>query len=265
MADETNTDAFTSVPTLDGLEPLTIKGDPGTPATIQIGTVTTGEQPSVTNSGTASNAVFDFVIPAGQQGADGKSAYDLAIENQTTNAPDEASWLGTLGGKSAYEVARDNGYTGTQADWLASLKGAKGDTGDKGDTALTLNIGKVTTGEQPSVTNSGTATDLVLDFVLPDTQSIQWDSYTTTEQLTKLLADKVDTQKLVEYYDAQSVDKLLALKADVQSVANVANKDDVQQLKNANEVLTNRVDELTAKVADLTTRLVAVEQKQTTK
>lgn len=33
-------------------------------------------------------------------------------------------------GKSAYEIAVDNGFEGTEEEWLASLKGAKGDTGN---------------------------------------------------------------------------------------------------------------------------------------
>lgn len=37
-------------------------------------------------------------------------------------------------GKSAYEVAVTNGYTGTQAQWLASLKGADGANGKDGQT-----------------------------------------------------------------------------------------------------------------------------------
>ena len=46
-------------------------------------------------------------------------------------------------GKSAYEIALDNGFEGTEEEWLESLKGAdgaqgvqgeKGDKGDKGDT-----------------------------------------------------------------------------------------------------------------------------------
>jgi len=32
-------------------------------------------------------------------------------------------------GKSAYQSAVDGGYVGTEAQWIASLKGAKGDTG----------------------------------------------------------------------------------------------------------------------------------------
>ena len=34
-------------------------------------------------------------------------------------------------GASAYEIAVENGYTGTEAEWLSSLKGEKGDTGEQ--------------------------------------------------------------------------------------------------------------------------------------
>ncbi|MCG8397248.1 hypothetical protein LWS67_11840 [Bacillus atrophaeus] len=46
-------------------------------------------------------------------------------------------------GKSAYDIAVDNGFSGTEEEWLASLKGEKGSTGatgaigDKGDTGAT--------------------------------------------------------------------------------------------------------------------------------
>lgn len=46
-------------------------------------------------------------------------------------------------GKSAYEIAVENGFTGSEAEWLASLAGKdgkdgeKGDKGDKGDRGLT--------------------------------------------------------------------------------------------------------------------------------
>lgn len=46
-------------------------------------------------------------------------------------------------GKSAYEIAVDNGFSGTVEEWLASLKGEKGNTGatgakgEKGDTGAT--------------------------------------------------------------------------------------------------------------------------------
>ena len=35
-------------------------------------------------------------------------------------------------GKSAYQIALDHGFIGTESEWLASLKGEKGDTGDTG-------------------------------------------------------------------------------------------------------------------------------------
>jgi hypothetical protein len=43
--------------------------------------------------------------------------------------------LGTVfakDGKSAYEVAVDNGFEGTETEWLESLKGERGDKGEQG-------------------------------------------------------------------------------------------------------------------------------------
>lgn len=40
-------------------------------------------------------------------------------------------------GFSAYDIAKKNGYTGTEAEWLSYLKGDKGEKGDKGDTGAT--------------------------------------------------------------------------------------------------------------------------------
>ena len=46
----------------------------------------------------------------------------------------ETMRIGTDGrdGKSAYELARESGFTGTKEEWIESLKGAKGDKGEKG-------------------------------------------------------------------------------------------------------------------------------------
>ena len=48
------------------------------------------------------------------------------------------SWLSANGGagKSAYEVAVDNGFVGTESDWLLSLEGADGTNGADGARAL---------------------------------------------------------------------------------------------------------------------------------
>lgn len=75
----------------------------------------------------------------GKDGKDGLSAYELAVENGFTGTL--AEWLhflkGTDGvngedGKSAYELAVQNGFTGTLAEWLVSLKGKDGENGVDG-------------------------------------------------------------------------------------------------------------------------------------
>ena len=57
-------------------------------------------------------------------------------------------------GKSAYEVALQNGFTGTEADWLTSLKGQKGDTGAKGERGEKGEAGE--TGEKGEKCDTGT-------------------------------------------------------------------------------------------------------------
>lgn len=55
-----------------------------------------------------------------------------------SGAPGEKGDKGDPGadGKSAYEIAVENGYAGTVTEWLASLKGAKGDKGDRGEQGI---------------------------------------------------------------------------------------------------------------------------------
>lgn len=74
--------------------------------------------------------------PVNVRGPAGKSAYDIAVENGFTG--DKKAWLeslkgedGTIGedGKSAYDLAVDAGFTGSEADWLESLKGKDGTNG----------------------------------------------------------------------------------------------------------------------------------------
>ena len=69
------------------------------------------------------------------QGPAGRSAYELAVENGYRGTLEE--WLASLNGnngRSAYELAVENGYRGTEEEWLASLKGTAGDKGDDGNT-----------------------------------------------------------------------------------------------------------------------------------
>ena len=69
-------------------------------------------------------------------------------------------------GASAYEIAVENGYTGTPEEWLESLQGKKGDSGK----AATIEIGEVITveaGEPAGVENVGTETKAMLKFTIP--------------------------------------------------------------------------------------------------
>lgn len=97
------------------------------------------------------------VGPRGFTGADGKSAYQVAVDNGFVGT--EAEWLvsivgpaGSTGaqgpqgdagvagqdgingqdGKSAYQVAVDQGFIGTELEWLASLIGPSGNDGQQG-------------------------------------------------------------------------------------------------------------------------------------
>lgn len=65
-----------------------LQGPAGNAATITIGSVTTsapGTSAQVTNSGTSSAAVLDFVLPKGKDGADGGVTVDEALSDTSTN------------------------------------------------------------------------------------------------------------------------------------------------------------------------------------
>lgn len=115
---------------------------------------------------------------AGLPGADGKSAYELAVSqgfNGTieewllslhgkdgTNGTNGIDGIDGIDGKSAYDLAVEQGYVGSQSEWVASLKGQKGDTGQ----ANSLSIGTVTSGTTPSATITGVAPSQTLNLVL---------------------------------------------------------------------------------------------------
>lgn len=78
----------------------------------------------------------------GVPGKDGKSAYELAVENGYDGTVEEwlASLVGEVGatgadgkdGKSAYEIAVEKGFAGTEEEWLTSLLGEQGQNGAQG-------------------------------------------------------------------------------------------------------------------------------------
>lgn len=161
-----------------------------------------------------------------------------------------------------------------------NVVGPQGIQGPNGDSAVSFAIGTVTTGDTPTVTNSGTSTDVKLDFVLPKaingqdgatptfsigtvttgssatvqdqvsgtTHTLNFtlplpdmSAYTNTADLTTLLAGKLDKSGLTAYYTAAQLDEKLSAKADLAMIANIADKDTVQ-------TLSNKVDQLNAQV-----------------
>ena len=79
-----------------------------------------------------------MVIVRGETGQDGRSAYQIAVDLGFAGTEQEFidSLASTAEGKSAYEVAVDNGFEGDANDWILSLRGPKGDKGDRGDQGI---------------------------------------------------------------------------------------------------------------------------------
>lgn len=98
-------------------------GTPGAAATITIGSVSSGQTASVTNSGNANAAIFDFVLPKGDKGADGK---DGAPGEQGPAGTAATITVGTV--TSGAEASVTNAGDSTNA--ILNFVLPKGDKGD---------------------------------------------------------------------------------------------------------------------------------------
>lgn len=116
-------------------------------------------------------ALADIQLTPGKDGKNGKSAYDIAKEHGYTDT--EENWLKSLKGRdgidgksgqngvnglSAYEVAQKNGFSGTEQEWLASLRGERGSAGIQG---VPGESGKSAYEIWKSLGNSGSEQDFV--------------------------------------------------------------------------------------------------------
>ena len=97
----------------------------------------------------------------GAAGKDGESAYDIAKRNGFTGT--ESEWIASLKGKdgaqgaagaagqqgeSAYAIAKKNGFTGTEAEWLQSIKGKDGEQGAMGAAGKDADMSKIYSKEE---------------------------------------------------------------------------------------------------------------------
>lgn len=132
-----------------------LPGQDGQNATVAVGTTTTlpaGSDATVTNSGTASAAVFNFGIPQGVQGVPGQDGADGADGFSPTATVSKSGDTATI-----TITDKDSTTTTTITD------GADG-------TAATISVGTTSTlpaGSSATVTNSGTSSAAVFNFGIP--------------------------------------------------------------------------------------------------
>ena len=149
-----------------------INGKDGTSATVTVGTTTTGSPgspASVTNSGTAQNAILNFTIPAGQNGKDGINGKDgtsatVSVGTTTTGSPGSPASV-TNSGTAQNAILN---FT------IPAGQNGKDGINGKDGTSATVSVGTTTTGSPgspASVTNSGTAQNSILNFTIPAGQN----------------------------------------------------------------------------------------------
>ena len=145
--------------------PLVQQGPAGTAATVNAGTTTTGAagtSASVTNVGTTSAAVFNFVIPRGDTGATGATGTAATVNAGTT----------TTGAAGTSASVVNSGTTSAAVFDFTIPRGDTGATGATGatGTAATIAVGTTTTGaagKPATVTNVGTSGAAIFDFSIP--------------------------------------------------------------------------------------------------
>jgi len=144
------------------------KGDPGETATITAGqaySVPTTSSPSVINTGTSTNAVFDFYIPKGETGETGAQGPQGEQGIQGPQGPKGDT--GSEGPQGPRGLQGPKGDTGPQG--IQGPVGPEGPQGERGISA-TITVGSTTTlpsGSSATVTNVGSSSAARFNFGIP--------------------------------------------------------------------------------------------------
>ena len=167
------------------------KGDAGLSATVAVGTVVKGDIASVINSGTSSSAIFDFVLPKGDQGEQGiqgnpgpdgppGDAATISVGTVTTGPAGSSAIITNTGSSSAavFDFTIPKGDTGSAGNvqwddvqnkpnyFTPTIHGNTSHTVNYAtETALADKVDKIT-GKGLS-TNDYTATDLARVAEIP--------------------------------------------------------------------------------------------------
>lgn len=96
---------------------------------------------------------------------------------------DSLAGAGAVKGKSAYEIACDNGFVGTDVEWLASLKGDTPQIGPSG----TWIIGDIDTGIVASPSLAGYATEEFVSQQISNIPEIDLSLYATRAELNEAI------------------------------------------------------------------------------
>ena len=169
---------------------------------------------------------------------------------------DSLAGAGAVKGKSAFEVAQANGFSGSEKDWLASLNGTTPHIGENGHWF----IGDTDTGVIASPSLAGYATE---DFVNAELAKLDFTPYATKKELAAAIgkiiipdvsafvtqedidkaieaipevdlssyATKKELQEAIKKIDFPTVDLTpYALKTEIPSLAGYATEDYVQQM-----------------------------------
>lgn len=139
----------------------------------------------------------------GQTGLQGDSAYQVAVDNGFSGS--EADWLISLNGEdgdngnSAYAIALINGFVGTETEWIESLNG---DDGSNGLSAYELAVSGGYSGAESEWLESlngdngsdGLDAAPTSGYVFAD--DVERDAFTAWEGLVSI---QIDTDSLTQY------------------------------------------------------------------
>lgn len=127
---------------------------------------------TIAGSGAAFYSLFRIGLPPG-----GTSNQVLV---KVTSASYDVGWADQTGGsgdpgESAYQIAVDNGFVGTEAEWLASLHGSTGSTGATGATGADGSTGATgAAGSNGAGVPTGGTTGQILSKINGTNYNTQW-------------------------------------------------------------------------------------------
>lgn len=118
---------------------------------------------------------------------------------------DSLAGAGAVQGKSAYDIACDNGFKGTPAEWLESLKGLTPQIGPNG----TWLIGDVDTGVIASPSLAGYATEDFVELMFNSVPKVDLTPYATRKELSEAILGIV-IPDVSNFATRDEVDKAIA-------------------------------------------------------